>query len=59
MSEHLPFIVTELVLVFGLAVGFAWWQFRDLARERRKREAARQAGAGHDGAADPAVRDAR
>ncbi len=35
---HLPLILVEVVLVFGGAVAFAWWQFRDLARERKKRE---------------------
>jgi hypothetical protein len=44
MSEHLPLIVIEVLLVFGGAVAFAWWQFRDLARERRKREEARKRG---------------
>lgn len=39
--DHLPLIVVELVLVLGGAVAFAWWQFRDLAHERRKREAAK------------------
>jgi hypothetical protein len=38
MGNHLPLIVIEVVLVFGGAVAFAWWQLRDLARERRKRE---------------------
>jgi hypothetical protein len=36
-----PLIVVEIVLVFGGALGFAWWQLRDLARERKKREAAK------------------
>jgi hypothetical protein len=40
--DHLPLIVVEVVLVFGGAVAFAWWQFRDLARERAKREAQRR-----------------
>jgi hypothetical protein len=40
--NHLPLIVVEIVLVFGGAVAFAWWQFRDLARERKKREDAKQ-----------------
>jgi hypothetical protein len=34
---HWPFILVELLLVFGGVLGFAWWQLRD-ARERRKRE---------------------
>jgi hypothetical protein len=40
--SHLPLIVVEIVLVFGGALAFAWWQFRDLARERKKREDAKQ-----------------
>jgi hypothetical protein len=38
MSD-LPLILVEVVLVFGGAVLFGWWQLRDLARERRAREA--------------------
>lgn len=33
----MPVIVIELVLVLGGVVAFAWWQFRDLEREKRKR----------------------
>ncbi len=40
--NHLPLIVIEIVLVFGGALAFAWWQFRDLARERKKREQAKR-----------------
>ncbi|MEN9317089.1 MAG: hypothetical protein RIS35_3482 [Pseudomonadota bacterium] len=46
-DEHLPLIAIELVLVLGGALLFAWWQFRDLRRERMKREAARRAQGGH------------
>jgi hypothetical protein len=38
MSEFAPIIVIELFLVFGGVVLFAWWQFRDLRKEREKRE---------------------
>jgi hypothetical protein len=55
VSEHLPVIVIELVLVFGGALAFAWWQFRDLARERRKRQT-RQHGEQPDPAAPPAAK---
>jgi hypothetical protein len=41
MGDSLPLIVVEIVLVFGGAVAFAWWQFRDLARERAKRASAK------------------
>ncbi len=50
-GNPLPLIVVEVLLVFGGAVAFAWWQFRDLARERAKREAARRAQAATDAAA--------
>lgn len=41
MSD-LPVIVIEVVLVFGGVLAFGWWQLRDLARERKKREDAKQ-----------------
>jgi len=53
VSEHLPLIVVELVLVFGGAVAFAWWQFRDLRRERERREAQRGHCAGKDSTQRP------
>jgi hypothetical protein len=31
-----PVILIELVLVFGGVLLFAWWQFRDLRKEREK-----------------------
>ncbi len=37
MSEFAPIIIVELFLVFGGVVVFAWWQFRDLRKEREKR----------------------
>jgi cytoskeletal protein RodZ len=40
--SYLPLIVIEIVLVFGGVLAFAWWQFRDLARERKKREDSKQ-----------------
>jgi hypothetical protein len=59
MSEHLPVIVVEVVMIFGGALAFAWWQFRDLAREKRKkqeREAQRaREGAGPGDGASPAT----
>ncbi|MCU0949814.1 MAG: hypothetical protein MUC68_01820 [Burkholderiaceae bacterium] len=46
MREHLPILI-ELVLVFGGALAFTWWQLRDVARAqqrtRAEREAARRA----------------
>ena len=38
MSEFAPIIIIELFLVFGGVVLFAWWQLRDLRKEREKRE---------------------
>lgn len=35
----MEFIAVELVLVFGSVLGFAWWQLRDLDREKKKRDA--------------------
>ncbi len=58
MSDHSPFIVIELVLIFGGAMAIAWWQIRDVKRAqeetRRKREAAEAAAAA---AANQPVRD--
>lgn len=65
MGAHLPIIVIEVVLVFGGVLLFAAWQFRDLARERRKREQARREAAERAGlcprpvgAEDPGTREA-
>ena len=47
MSQNLPVILIEVVLIFGGVLAFGWWQLRDLkkeqektARERSTREAA-------------------
>jgi hypothetical protein len=37
----MEFIAVELVLVLGSVIGFAWWQLRDLDREKGKRDAQR------------------
>jgi hypothetical protein len=37
----MPVIVIELFLVLGGVTAFAWWQFRDLAQEKKKTEARR------------------
>ena len=37
MANFAPVIIIELFLVFGGVVAFAWWQFRDLRKEREKR----------------------
>lgn len=36
MEGPLPLILIEGVLVFGGVLVFAWWQFRDLRRERER-----------------------
>ena len=37
MADFAPVIIIELFLVVGGVVAFAWWQFRDLRKEREKR----------------------
>lgn len=37
----MEFIAVELVLVFGSVLAFAWWQLRDVDREKKKRDAER------------------
>jgi hypothetical protein len=49
--NHLPLIVVEVLLVFGGALAFAWWQFRDLRLEREKREKRKQDHRDADGGA--------
>ncbi len=41
MSQNLPVILLEVVLIFGGVLAFGWWQLRDLSKERRRREAAK------------------
>lgn len=36
MSDYTPIILIELVLVFGGAVLFAWWQLHSIKVDRRK-----------------------
>jgi hypothetical protein len=38
MDNFGPIILIEVVLVFGGVVLFAWWQLRDLRKEREKRQ---------------------
>jgi hypothetical protein len=47
---HWPFILVEVVLVFGGVLAFGWWQLRDLERERRRAAERRRA----EASADPA-----
>jgi len=36
MDNFGPFILIEVVLIFGGVLLFAWWQLRDLKKEREK-----------------------
>lgn len=38
MDDFGPVILIEVVLVFGGVLLFAWWQLRDLRREREKNQ---------------------
>lgn len=38
MDDFTPIIIIELILVFGGVLLFAWWQFRDLKKEREKNQ---------------------
>ena len=33
-----PLILVKLLLIVGVVAAFVWWQFRDLAREKKRRE---------------------
>jgi Flp pilus assembly protein protease CpaA len=43
MSEHLPIVLIELVLVFGGVLLFAVWQLRSVKRDQEKSRAERVA----------------
>lgn len=59
MSESVPLLkLVEVLVVLAAGVGFAWWQFSDLARARRQTERERerereQAAAGESTQAGP------
>jgi hypothetical protein len=38
MNNFGPVILIEVVLVFGGVLLFAWWQLRDLRKEREKEQ---------------------
>jgi hypothetical protein len=42
MSQNLPVILIEVVLVFGGVLAFGWWQLRDLTKERERAKRARR-----------------
>jgi type II secretory pathway pseudopilin PulG len=43
MSEHLPIVLIELVLVFGGVLLFGVWQLRSVKRDQEKTRAERAA----------------
>ena len=45
MSQNLPVILIEVVLIFGGVLAFGWWQLRDLKKAREQTERARRAAA--------------
>jgi predicted negative regulator of RcsB-dependent stress response len=42
MSQNLPVILIEVVLIFGGVLAFGWWQLRDLKKAREQSERARR-----------------
>lgn len=43
MSQHLPVILIEVVLIFGGVLAFGWWQLRSLKNDQRKTAREREA----------------
>jgi hypothetical protein len=50
-SDHWPIIVIEVVLGFGGALLFGWWQLRTIRRDREKAAAERAAAQRDDASA--------
>jgi hypothetical protein len=49
MSESVPLLkLVEVLVVLAAGVGFAWWQFSDLARARRQTEREREQAAARE-----------
>ena len=36
MSQNLPVILIEVVLIFGGVLAFAWWQLRDVRKSQEQ-----------------------
>lgn len=43
MSQHLPVILIEVVLIFGGVLLFGWWQLRSLKKDQQKTAREREA----------------
>jgi hypothetical protein len=43
MNQHLPIILIELILVFGGALAFGWWQLHTIKRDRERAAGQRKA----------------
>jgi hypothetical protein len=43
MSQHLPVILIEVVLIFGGVLLFGWWQLRSLKKDQQKSAREREA----------------
>jgi predicted negative regulator of RcsB-dependent stress response len=41
MSQNLPVILIEVVLIFGGVLAFAWWQLRDVRKSQEQSARAR------------------
>jgi hypothetical protein len=48
MDNFGPIILIELLLVFGGVLLFAWWQLRDLRKEREKDRKKKERNEGQD-----------
>lgn len=42
MSQNLPVILIEVVLILGGVLAFGWWQLRDLKKQRELTERERE-----------------
>ena len=43
-----PLILVKVLLIVGLGAAFVWWQFRDLAREKKRRDESKNNAASND-----------
>lgn len=43
MSQHLPVILIEVVLIFGGVLLFGWWQLRSLKKDQQQTAREREA----------------